>query len=80
MRSVLGTLKRIKIKGKTKLDTLENISCLGIFVGAILLSLGIALTSITSKGMPVLLSMSGAFFSFLFTVVLIFVWLLKELR
>ena len=77
---MLGTLKRIKIKGKTKLDTLENISCLGIFVGAILLSLGIALTSITSKGMPVLLSMSGAFFSFLFTVVLIFVWLLKELR
>ncbi len=69
-----------KLKGKNKLETIENYCIILIFVGAAILSFGIGLTVITTKGMPVLLSMFGALLSFLSTVALIFVWLAKDIE
>lgn len=74
MRNVLGMLK-----GKTKLDTAERISIFLIFCGVCLLSFGIGLNIFSTTGMPTILAMMGAFVSFVATVVLIFIWLLKDI-
>ena len=80
LKGVGGMSKKVRIKGKTKAETLENLSIYGLAGSALLLSLGIGLTSFSSKGGIVFLSLLGSFLAFLFTVVLIFVWLYKELR
>lgn len=67
-----------KLKGKDKLETAENYSILLIFIGAILLSFGIGINIISTKGFSAILTMLGAVISFLSTVSLILVWLLRE--
>ncbi len=74
MKNVLDTLK-----GEDKFETLENYSIALIVFGAVVLSIGIGLTIITPKGIPAILAMFGSLVSFLATVALIFVWLLKEM-
>jgi hypothetical protein len=66
------------LRGKNKIDTAENISILIILVGALMLSGGIALSGFNSQGFSALLAMGGAVTTFLFTAILIFVWLAKE--
>jgi hypothetical protein len=73
-------MKIPSIKGKNKLETLERISIALIVFGAFILSLGIGLTILTPKGIPAILSMLGASTSFVFTVILIFTWLIKEFK
>jgi len=67
-----------KLKGKDKLETIENYCILFILLGATILALGIGFTIISTRGLPVILAMSGTLLSFLSTVVLIFTWLAKE--
>lgn len=70
-----------KLKGKDKLETLENYSILLILIGGVVLSLGMASTPIFStKGISAILSMLGSLVAFLATVVLIFIWLIKEFK
>lgn len=71
---------REKLKGKDKIETLENYSILSIFLGGIILSFGIGSTIITSKGWPVILAMLGALIAFLSTLALIFIWLIREFK
>ncbi|MGC8812267.1 MAG: hypothetical protein ACP5O8_01630 [Candidatus Aenigmatarchaeota archaeon] len=66
-----------KIKGKSRIETAENVSILVIFLGALFFSLGIGLTVISPQGFPAILAMLGASLSFLATVALIFIWALK---
>ncbi|MBU5537490.1 MAG: hypothetical protein QW818_01615 [Candidatus Aenigmatarchaeota archaeon] len=68
-----------KLKEKDRLATIENYCILFIFLGSITLSLGIGLTVVNTKGIPVILAMIGALISFLSTVALIFTWLIREL-
>jgi hypothetical protein len=68
-----------QFKGKDKYETAENYSILFIVVGAVTLSLGIGLTVLNPKGISAILAMLGSLISFLSTVVLIFVWLAKEI-
>ena len=68
----------IKLKGKDKYETLENYSILFIIIGAVILSSGIGLASLTTKGLPVILAMLGSVVSFIAIVALIFIWLIKE--
>ena len=68
-----------QFKGKNKYETIENYSILFIVVGAIVLSLGIGLTALGSKGIPTIIAMLGSLVTFISTVVLIFLWLAKEL-
>ena len=67
-----------KLKGKDKFETAENFCILFIFIGAVIFSLSLGLNIISTKGFPVILSMLGALVSFLSTVGLILVWLVKE--
>jgi len=67
-----------KLKGTDKLATVENYSILFIFIGALVLSSGIGLNLINTKGFSTILAMLGALISFLSTVSLIIVWVLKE--
>ncbi len=74
---VTGFLSRLK--GKDKIETAENYSILFIFIGAIILSTGIGVNIITTKGLSAILAMLGALISFLSTIALIVVWVVKEL-
>lgn len=67
-----------KLKGKDKIETAENYSILFIFIGAIILSFGIGMNVISTKGFTAILAMLGAVISFLSTVALVVVWVLKE--
>ena len=67
-----------KLKGKDMLETAENYSILFIFIGALVLSSGIGLNIISTKGFSAILAMFGALVSFLSTVSLIVVWVIKE--
>jgi hypothetical protein len=69
-----------KLKGKDKFETAENCSITGIAFGVVIISIGFLLSIFNPKGISVILLMLGSLFSFISTVVLIFVWLLKELR
>ncbi len=69
-----------KLKGKDKYETVENYSIAAILIGGLILSSGIALTAITTKGIPAILAMLGSLISFLATVVLVFSWLVKEFK
>lgn len=66
-----------KIKGKSRVETVENLAILLIFLGALFFGLGTGLTIISPQGFPAILAMLGASLSFIATVVLIFVWVLK---
>lgn len=70
----------IKLKGSTRLETLENYSIAGIIIGVVLFASGVGLSAISTRGISAILTILGSFVSFLFTIILIFVWLLKELK
>lgn len=67
-----------RLKGKDKLETIENYSILFIFAGAIILSIGIGMNIISTKGFSAILAMLGAFVSFISTVTLITIWVIRE--
>jgi len=69
-----------KLRGKDKLETLENYSILFIFLGGIILSFGIGSTIITPRGWPVILAMLGSLIAFLSTLALILIWLIREFK
>lgn len=67
-----------KLKGKDRLETIENYSIFFIFIGAIAFSAGIILGIASTKGFSAILAMLGALVSFLSTVSLIAVWVMRE--
>lgn len=69
-----------KLKGKDRLDTIENWTILLIAFGALMLSVGIGLSAINTRGISAILAMSGSLLAFLSTVALIFAWLVKEFK
>jgi len=69
-----------KIKGANRLETAENICILFIISSAVLLSIGIGSTAVTTRGLPAVLSMLGAVAAFTSTVALVFIWLAKEFK
>jgi len=67
-------------KGKTRYEKMESYCIVILLIGALMLSAGIGLTIISTKGIPAIMAMLGSLISFLATVALIFVWLFKELQ
>ncbi|MEM5829249.1 MAG: hypothetical protein QW040_00635 [Candidatus Aenigmatarchaeota archaeon] len=67
-----------KVKGKNKFETAENSSILGIVFGVGILFIGFLISIINPKGLAAILLMVGSFLSFISTVVLVLLWLLKE--
>ncbi len=69
---------RSRLKGRDKLETFENYSILFIFIGAIILSAGIGMNIISTKGASAILAMLGAVVSFISTIALIAIWVIRE--
>lgn len=67
-----------RLKGKDKLETIENYSIAVIFIGAMILSAGIGINIISTKGPSAVLAMLGALVSFIATIALIAVWVIRE--
>jgi hypothetical protein len=61
-------------------EKMEGYCIVILLIGALMLSAGIGLTTISTKGIPAIMAMLGSLISFLATVALIFVWLFKELQ
>ena len=68
------------LKSKNKFEKYEGYAILGLIVFSIILSVGIALTSINTKGIPAIISMIGALGTFLSAVFLIGVWIWQEIK
>lgn len=75
----LGTWKE-KIKGKDRYETIENYLIVAIAVGVLILTAGFLLSILNPKGISAILLMLGSFVSFVSTVVIVIVWVVKELR
>ena len=73
-------LKVFKLKSKDKLEMAEGYAIVSIFAGGIILSLGIGLSILSTKGISAILAMLGSVLAFLSTLALIIVWLVKEWR
>ena len=68
------------LKGSDKYETAENYALAGVFAGALVLSSGIGLSALNTKGISAVLAMTGSLIAFLFTVFLIFVWIVKDFK
>lgn len=66
------------MKSNKKLEKIEGYDILFLIVGSLIMSSGIGLTIITTKGIPAIMAMLGALIAFLSTVSLVFIWLLQE--
>ncbi len=67
------------LKTGNKYERTESYCILFLLTGSIMLSAGIGLTIISTKGIPAILAMLGSLIAFLSTVALIFTWLVQEL-
>ena len=79
LKNVLGTWTG-KLKGKDRVSTVENLSIVFIVFGALLLSVGMGMTALNPKGISAILAMLGGLIAFLSTLVLVFTWLIRELK
>jgi hypothetical protein len=68
----------LQLKSEDNLVRAEGFCILALFVSGILLSLGIGLSILNTKGISAILAMLGGLFTFLSTLALIIVWLIKE--
>jgi len=66
------------IMSKKKLEKMEGYSILSLIVGTVILTSGIGLTIVSTKGIPAIITMLGTLIAFLSTVVLIFTWFFQE--
>ena len=77
---MLNVIKALKnLKSGDKFETLENYSMLGVIFGALVFAGGIGLTALTPAGIPTIITMLGAVIAFCASVLLVFVWLAKEI-
>jgi uncharacterized YccA/Bax inhibitor family protein len=68
----------LNIKGKDKLDTIENFFILLLFLCSISLSLFIGIAGVIPKGWTVVGIMLSSFFIFISIISLVFIWIVKE--
>lgn len=73
-------IELLGLKSKDKLERIEGFTILSISIGALLLSIGIGLSILNTKGISAILAMLGSVWTFLSTIGLIIIWLMKEWR
>ncbi|HDJ96548.1 MAG TPA: hypothetical protein ENG45_00565 [Candidatus Aenigmarchaeota archaeon] len=66
------------LRTNSKYEKFENLTIAFIVFGTCLLSVGIGLSIFSPKGLSPTLAMAGAFIAFTSTVVLIFLWTVRE--
>ncbi|MBU5689264.1 MAG: hypothetical protein KQA41_03510 [Candidatus Aenigmarchaeota archaeon] len=67
------------LKSKNRFERAEGYAILALLTSSLLLSLGIGLTAISTRGLPAILAMLGALFSFLSAVALIGIWVWEDM-
>jgi len=65
------------LKGHSKHETAERYIILGIVAGVVLAGIGTAATVLGTKGAATATALVGSFITFIFTVILVFYWLLR---
>jgi purine-cytosine permease-like protein len=66
------------LHGHGKHEAAERYIILGIVIGVVLAGIGTAATAISTAGAPAILTMVGSFITFIFTVILVFYWLVRR--
>ncbi|MGC8993365.1 MAG: hypothetical protein ACP5JK_01135 [Candidatus Aenigmatarchaeota archaeon] len=78
---MLGMLKgAVKIRGKNRIETFENIFVIVLVLSSISLSIFIGISGIFPKGWPVIGIMLSSFFVFISIISLILIWIIKEVK
>jgi hypothetical protein len=67
------------LKSKDKVERVEGYIILSLLASSLLLSVGIGLSAVSGKGLPAIMAMLGALFSFLSVLALIIIWVLEEM-
>jgi uncharacterized protein (DUF697 family) len=67
------------LKSGNKFEKVEGYCIVVLLAGSLMLSVGMGLTAISTKGISAILAMLGSLIAFLATIALIFTWLAKEL-
>lgn len=67
------------LKNGSKYERAEGYCIVVLLIGAIMLSAGIGLNVIGTKGISAVFAMLGSFIAFLATIALILTWLVQEL-
>jgi hypothetical protein len=67
------------LKSKDKFERAEGYIILFLLASSFMLSIGIGLSAISSRGLPAFMAMLGALLSFLSVVALIILWVWKEM-
>jgi hypothetical protein len=67
------------LKSKNKFERAEGYAVLALLASSLLLSLGIGLTVFSTKGLPAIMAMIGALFSFLSALALVIIWVWNDM-
>jgi hypothetical protein len=71
-------MKFPSIRGHSKFETLERVSILLIVFGTLVLAAGMSLTILAESGPFAAMTLVGGFLIFIFSVLLVILWFLKE--
>lgn len=63
--------------GHGRQEAVERYVILGIIAGVVLAGAGTMMTALGTKGLSAALAMVGSFITFVFTVILVFYWLVR---
>lgn len=68
----------LQLNSENNIEKAEGFCILSLFISGLILSFGIGLSILNTKGISAILAMLGSLFTFLSTLALIIVWLIKE--
>lgn len=71
----MNLMHMLHVHGKHEM--IERYIILGIIVGVIIAGIGIASTAIQTKGITTAIALVGSFITFVFTVILVFYWVVR---
>lgn len=61
----------------SKYEKIERYIILGIIVGVLILGIGMVSTIFEARGLATAVLLAGSFITFIFTVILVFYWLIR---
>jgi hypothetical protein len=67
------------LKSKNKFERAEGYAILSLLASSLMLSFGIGLTAFNTRGLPAIIAMLGALFSFLSALALVIVWVWSDM-
>lgn len=70
---IIGYMKRGSL-----IERIEKLSIAVLMLGVLIFMLGVAFSIASPSGLSAVMAMSGSFITFVFTILLVAVWLLKR--